>query len=70
MQEISWNTGYLLGNVYMGIGAIAGTGYCVDNVQMMQKVESQLMMSQGIHTKRSHKSITQNDHTNRSHKTR
>ena len=49
--EISWNTSYLLGNVYMGIGEFAGMGYHVDNVQMMQTVESQLMMSWGSHTK-------------------
>ena len=45
MWEISRNTGYLLGNVYVGIGEIAGMGYCVDDVEMMQTVESQLMMS-------------------------
>ena len=43
--EISWNTSYLLSNIYVGIGGIAGMGYCVDDVQTMQKVESQLMMS-------------------------
>ena len=51
MQEISQNTGYLLGNIYTGIGEFAGTGYHVDNVQTMQTVESQLMMSQGSRTK-------------------
>ena len=45
MQEISQNTGYLISNVYMGIGEIMGTGYCVDDVQMMQTAELQLMMS-------------------------
>ena len=25
-QEISWKTGYLLGNIYAGIGEIAGMG--------------------------------------------
>ena len=45
MQEISWNTGYLLGNIYMGIGEILGMGYCVDDVQMMQTVKLQLMTS-------------------------
>ena len=44
-REISWNTSYLLGNVYMGIGEITGMGYHVDNVQMMQTVKSQLMTS-------------------------
>ena len=50
-RQISRNTGYLLSNVYVGIGEILGMGYHVDNVQMMQTVESQLMMSQGSHTK-------------------
>ena len=43
--EISWNTGYLLSNVYVGIGEIAGMVYCVNNVQMMQTDESQLITS-------------------------
>ena len=68
--EISWNTSYLLSNVYTGIGEFVGMGYCVDDVQMMQTVESQLMMSWGSHTKRSHKSIAQMNHTNQSHMTR
>ena len=50
-QEISWNTGYLLCNIYAGIGEITGTEYHVDDVQTMQTVESQLMMSQGSRTK-------------------
>ena len=45
MQEISWNTGYLLGNIYVGIGEIAGTGYHVNNVQMMQTDKLQFMTS-------------------------
>ena len=44
-QEISWNTGYLLGNIYTGIGEIAGRGYWVNNVQTMQTDKSQLMTS-------------------------
>ena len=51
MQEISWNTGYLLSNVYVGIGEFMGMGYCVDDMQMMQTVELQLMMSCGSRTK-------------------
>ena len=43
--EISQHTGYLHGNVYAGIGEIAGMGYHVNYVQMMQTDESQLMMS-------------------------
>ena len=50
-QEISQNTSYLLSNVYVGIGEIVGTGYCGDDVQKMQTVKSQLMISQGSHTK-------------------
>ena len=45
MWEISWNTGYLLSNVNVGIGEITGMGYHVNDVQMMQTDESQLMMS-------------------------
>ena len=51
MQEISWNTSYLLGNVYVGIGEFAGMGYHVDDVQTMQTVKLQLMTSHGSHTK-------------------
>ena len=51
MREISWNTGCLLGNVYMGIGEFMGMGYCVDDVQMMQTVKSQLITSWGTCTK-------------------
>ena len=61
MWEISWKTGYLLGNIDAGIGEFAGMGYHVDDVQMMPPVESQLMMSRGSHTKQSHKSIAQNE---------
>ena len=63
MQEISWKASYLLRNVHVGIREITETGYCVDNVQTMQTVESQLMMSCGSFTKRSHKSITQTNRT-------
>ena len=54
--------GYLLGNVHTGIGGIVETGYCVDDVQMMQTVELQLMASCGSYTEQSHKKITQNNH--------
>ena len=63
MWEISWKTGYLLRNIDAGIQEFAGMGYHVDNVQMMPPVESQLMMSQGSHTKQSHKSIAQTNCT-------
>ena len=51
MREISWKTSYLLRNIHTGIGEIVGTGYHVDDVQMMQTVKLQLMMSCGSHTK-------------------
>ena len=70
MWEISWKTSYLLGNVHAGIGEIAGMGYHVDDMQMMQTVKSQLMTSHGSCTKGSHKSIVQMNHTKQSHKTR
>ena len=63
MWEISWTTGYLLSNVYVGIQEFTGMGYCVDNMQTMPPVESQLMTSWGSRTKRSHKSITQTNRT-------
>ena len=50
-QEISQKTGYLLSNVYAGIGEFAGMGYHVDNGQMMQTVKSQLMRLWGSCTK-------------------
>ena len=49
--EISQKTSYLLRNINVGIGEFAGTGYHVDDVQMMETVESQLMTSHGSHTK-------------------
>ena len=63
MQEISWKTGYLFGNVYAVIGGIEGMGYCVDHEQTIQTVESQLMMSSGSHTKQTQKSIAQMNRT-------
>ena len=38
-------TGYLLGNVDMGIREFAGTGYLVDDMQTMWTDESQMMTS-------------------------
>ena len=49
--EISQNTSYLLRNVDLGIWEFMGMGYCVNDVQMMQTIESQLMTSCGSHTK-------------------
>ena len=37
MQEISWKTGYLLGNVDMGIRGFTGTGYRMDDVEMLHQ---------------------------------
>ena len=44
-------TGYLLGNIDVGIRGIAGMGYRVDDMQTMQTIKSQLMTSHGSHTK-------------------
>ena len=35
--EIAWKTGYLVGNIDMGIRAFAGMGYHMDDVQMMDQ---------------------------------
>ena len=56
-------TGYLLGNVDMGIQEFAGMGYHVDDVQMMQTDKSQMMTSCGSHTSQLHKSIAQTNCT-------
>ena len=56
-------TGYILGNVDVGIQEFAGMGYHVDNVQMTQTDESQMMTSCGSCTSQSHKQIAQNGHT-------
>ena len=61
--EISQKTGYLLRNVHTGIREIAGTAYHVDDMQMMQTIKSQLMMSHGSCKKQLHKSITQMNYT-------
>ena len=44
-------TGDLLRNIDVGIQEFMGTGYHVNNVQMMQTIELQLMMSCGSCTK-------------------
>ena len=56
-------TSYLLGNIDMGIREFTGTGYHVDNVQMMWTDKSQMMTSRGSRTNESHKSIAQMNHT-------
>ena len=48
-------TGYLLGNVDAGIWEFVGTGYRVDDVQMIWTDELQMMMSCGSCTSQSHK---------------
>ena len=63
MREIPWNTGYLLGNIYTGMGEIMGIGYHVDDIQRMETVELQLMTSHGSCTKPSHILITQDKMT-------
>ena len=57
--EISWENGYLLGNVEAGIWEFVGMGYCVDDVQMMRTGELQMMTSHGSFTSQLHKSIAQ-----------
>ena len=46
-------TGYLLGNVDVGIWEFMGMGYCVDDVQTMWRDESQMMTSHGSRTNQS-----------------
>ena len=50
-QEISQETGCLLRNVDTGIQEFMGTGYHVNDLQTIQTIELQLMMSCGSHTK-------------------
>ena len=52
-------TGYLLGNVDVGIRVFTGTGSRVDDVQTMWTDELQMMTSCGSHINQSHKSIAQ-----------
>ena len=49
--EISWKASYLLRNIHAGVGEFTGTGYHVDDMQTMQTINSQLMMSCGSRTK-------------------
>ena len=56
-------TSYLLRNVDAGIQEFMGMGYHVNNVQMMQTIESQLITSHGSHTKQSQKTIAQTNCT-------
>ena len=63
-------TGYLLRNIDMVIQELVGMGYHVDNVQTMQRDESQMMMSCGSHTSQLDKSIAQMNCTKRLRKTR
>ena len=57
-------TGYLLGNVDTGIQEFAGTGYCVNDMQMMQN-----HVTVDDITWKSHRMIAQMNHTNELHKT-
>ena len=63
-QEYHGNTGYLLGNVDMGIQEYMGMGYDMDDGQMKQTDESQIMMLYQSCTSQSHKQIRQTNHTN------
>ena len=57
------NTGYLLGNVDVGIQEFTGMGYHVDDRQMTQTDESQMMMSRQSCTSQSLKRITRTNRT-------
>ena len=56
-------TGYLLGNVDMGIQEYVGTGYHMDNGQTTQTDESQMMTSRWSRTSQSHQRIAQTNRT-------
>ena len=56
-------TGYLLGNVDVGIRKLTGMGYHVDDMQTMWTDESQMMTSHGNCTNPLHKSIAQTNLT-------
>ena len=62
-------TSYLLWNVDAGIQEFTGMGYCENDMQTMQTIKLQLMMSCGSHTTRSHKMIAQKNCTKELHKT-
>ena len=63
-QSISWENWLFTRECSCrGIGEFMGMGYHVSNMQMMQANESQLIMSRGSCTKRSHKSIAQTNRT-------
>ena len=57
------NTGYLLGNVDVGIQEFAGMGNRVNEGQMRRTDESQMMMSCRGRTSESHKRIAQTNCT-------
>ena len=63
-------TGYLLGNIDVGIQEFAGMGYHVDDMQMTWTEELQMMTSHWSCTSQLHKSITQTNRTKSSSKTR
>ena len=56
-------TGFLIGNVDVGIREFMGMGYCVDDMQSTWIDKLQMMTSCGSRTSQSHKSITQMNHT-------
>ena len=51
------NTGYLFGNIDVGIQEFVGTGYRVDDGQMTQTDKLQMMTSRQSPTSQSHKQI-------------
>ena len=57
------NTRYLLRNVDAGNRGFTGTGYHVDNVQMIRTDESQMRTSRQSHTSQLHKRIAQTNCT-------
>ena len=57
------NTGYLLGNVDSGTQEFVGTGYHVDDRQMIWTDESQMITSDWSHTSQWHKRIAQTNRT-------
>ena len=57
------NAGYLLRNVDAGNRGFTGTGYHVDNVQMIWTDELQMMTSRQSHTSQLHKRIAQTNCT-------
>ena len=56
-------TGYLIGNIDVGIQEFMGMGYCVDDMQSTWIDKLQMMTSCGSRKSQSHKSIAQKNRT-------